>query len=148
VNFIQGRLNVGEKQAPPVIRSIKKILPEDNLLILDAPPGTSCPVVETVREADYTILVTEPTPFGLNDLKLAVELMRALKQPFGVIINQADIGTEDMLEYCDREKVQTLLEIPHDRRIAEAYSIGNLIIEIFPKYRILFNGLLSSLEVI
>lgn len=144
VNFIQGRLNIGEKQSPPAIRSVKKHLPENGLQILDAPPGTACPVIEVVSGADYTILVTEPTPFGLNDLILAVEMMRALKKPFGVAVNQADIGDDEVSRYLRREKLDKLLELPHDRRIAEVYSNGHLIVENLPEYKTLFENLLNS----
>jgi MinD superfamily P-loop ATPase len=124
--FVGGNLNVGEAQAPPLIKAVKTGLSRDGLVIIDAPPGTSCPVVESVRDADYVILVTEPTPFGFNDLRLAVSMLRELERPFGVVINRCDIGDSLLRDYCHHERVRILLEIPFDRRIAQAYSAGRL----------------------
>ena len=145
VGFVQGRLNIGEKLAPPLIRAVKESIPEEQLVIVDAPPGTSCPVIEAVQGADYTILVTEPTPFGLNDLILAVEMMRALKQPFGVAINRAGLGYDEVRRYLEREQVANLAEIPDDRRIAEAYSVGKLAVDAVPEIKTIFQGLLSAI---
>ena len=103
--------------------------------ILDAPPGTACPAVATLRGADYAVLVTEPTPFGLHDLGLAVETARELRVPFGVVINRVGIGDDRVQDYCAREGIPVLLEIPDDRRIAEAYSRGQIIVEALPEYR-------------
>ena len=129
LSFIGGSLEVGEAQAPPMIRAIKRRLPADELVIVDAPPGTSCPVVEAIRDTDYVVLVTEPTPFGLNDLQLAVGMLRELELPFGVIINRCDIGDSLVWEYCERESIRILLELPFQRRIAEAYATGLLAID-------------------
>jgi MinD superfamily P-loop ATPase len=145
VNFIQGRLNIGEKLVPPLIRAVKKEMPTEGLVLIDAPPGSSCPVIEAVRGADYTILVTEPTPFGLNDLIIAVKMMRALDQPFGVAINRAGFGYDEVRCYLEREGVENLVEIPDDRRIAEAYSEGILAIDAIPEIKKVFRGLLSSI---
>lgn len=127
VNFIEGRLNVGEAISPPITRALKQVMPISGISFIDAPPGTSCPVIEAVNDTDYVILVTEPTPFGLNDLKLAVEMVRALHLPFGVIINRADIGDDRVDKYCRDEQIEILLKIPFDRSIAESYSRGDLI---------------------
>ncbi len=124
--FVQGRLNVGEPMAPPLIRAVKKKSLADGVAILDAPPGTSCPVVSTVRDADYVVLVTEPTPFGLNDLRLAVEMIRQLAVPFGVVINRSDAGDGRVRDFCAEQRIPVLLEIPEDRRVAESYSRGQL----------------------
>jgi len=129
ISFIGGSLNVGEAQAPPMIKAVKARLPHDEVTIIDAPPGTSCPVVEAVRDADYVLLVTEPTPFGLNDLRLAVGMLRELQRPFGVVLNRSDIGDSLVREYCNVESIPILLEVPFDRQIAEAYSIGQLAID-------------------
>lgn len=126
VAFVQGRLNVGEPMAPPLIRAVKKKAIADGVAILDAPPGTSCPVVATVRDVDYVLLVTEPTPFGLNDLRLAVEMIRQLGVPHGVVINRADVGDRRVRDYCASEGIALLMELPDDRRVAEAYSRGEL----------------------
>ncbi|MCK5269163.1 MAG: hypothetical protein KAJ46_00205, partial [Sedimentisphaerales bacterium] len=109
------------------------------------PPGTSCPVIEAVKDTDYIILVTEPTPFGLNDLKLAVEMVRVLEVPFAVAINRCDSGDEAVKEYCSKEKIEIILEVPDDRRIAEAYSVGEMIVDALPEYKKDFAGLYESI---
>ena len=144
IHFVQGLLNVGEAMSPPVIKAVKAAAPKAELLIADAPPGTSCPVIESIRDSDFVLLVTEPTPFGLNDLKLAVEMVRALKLPLGVVINRSDIGDQGVRRYCDRNRIDILAEIPDDRRIAEAYSRGKMICEALPDYQSLFEGLLNE----
>ena len=112
VQFVHGLLNVGEAQSPPVIRAVKATAPNVDWLIIDAPPGTSCPVITAVHGCDFVVLVTEPTPFGLKDLVLAVETMRQLRLPFGVVINRADVGDGRVLDYCTVEQIPVLLEIP------------------------------------
>jgi MinD superfamily P-loop ATPase len=124
VRFTQGRLRIGEAQAPPLIRQVKATAGDTDLCILDAPPGTSCPVVATLEGSDFVLLVTEPTPFGLFDLNLAVELVRELDLRCAVVINRADSGDDRVIRYCASEGLEVLLEIPHERRIAEAYSRG------------------------
>jgi len=133
--FVEGRLNVGEAQAPPVIKAAKKAPSESRITVYDAPPGTSCPVIEAVRGCDYCILVTEPTPFGLNDLTLAAGMLRKVAIPFGVIINRSDIGDSGVETYCEREGIHVLARIPHDREIIEAYSDGTLVLLRKPGYR-------------
>jgi len=144
--FVQGILRVGEAMSPPVIRSVKAAAPPVDLLVIDSPPGTSCPVIESVRGADLVLLVTEPTPFGLNDLKLAVEMVGALNLPFGVVINRADLGDTRTDEYCRTQGIDVLTKIPDDRRVAEAYSRGDMICEAIPSYRDLYADLLDRLE--
>ncbi len=144
VTFIQGLLRVGEAMSPPLIRQVKSAEPPADLIVIDAPPGTSCPVIESVRSADLVLLVTEPTPFGLNDLRLAVEMVRALGLPLGVIINRADSGDSRVREYCKANRISILVEIPDDRRVAEAYSRGELIVQALPEYRGLLENLLSQ----
>ncbi|MFH1135138.1 MAG: ATP-binding protein [Pseudomonadota bacterium] len=146
VTLVQGRLDVGVAMAPPLIRAVKARLGDETDAILDAPPGTSCPVIATIRGADAVILVTEPTPFGLYDLILAVEMVRELGRPFGVVINRVGSGDGRVHDYCHREKIDILLELPDDRRIAEAYSRGRLIVEALPEYRVDFEGLLVKLR--
>lgn len=135
IGFIQGLLNIGEVMSPAVIRAVKKAAGEPEVLILDSPPGTSCPVIEAVKDADLVLLVTEPTPFGLNDLELAVGMVKALRLPFAVAINRSDVGNDDVKNYCRRENIEVILEIPDDRRIAESYSRGNMIVHELPEYR-------------
>lgn len=144
VDFVQGRLRIGEAMAPPLIKSVKEGASDVDLQVFDAPPGTSCPVIQTVRDADYVLLVTEPTPFGLNDLRLAVEMLRALKKPFGVVINRADVGDDGVSRYCAEEEIEILKEIPDDRKVAEAYARGDIAVRVFPEYRDMFQDLLDK----
>jgi len=146
VAFAQGRLNVGEPLAPPLIRAVKKKALADGVALLDAPPGTSCPVVATVRDADYVLLVTEPTPFGLNDLRLAVEMIRGLGRRHGVVINRATIGDGRVREYCAAEKIPVLLELPDDRRVAEAYSRGRMAVRVLPGWQLMIRELWQHIQ--
>ena len=122
VAFGHGKLDIGAIQTPALIRHVKRHARDDAVVILDAPPGTSCPVIEAVKDTDFVLLVTEPTPFGLNDLELAVGMIRTLKRPFAVIINRCDMGDDGVEQYCRREGINVAMEIPNQRRIAEAYS--------------------------
>ncbi len=135
ITLISGCLDVGVSLASTIVHAVKNRLSDDLPAILDAPPGTACPAVATLRGADYAVLVTEPTPFGLHDLGLAVETARELRVPFGVVINRVGIGDDRVQDYCAREGIPVLLEIPDDRRIAEAYSRGEIIVEALPEYR-------------
>lgn len=144
VRFVHGRLKIGEAMSPPLIREVRRRLSDTGLSVIDSPPGTSCPVIQSVRGADYVILVTEPTPFGLNDLKLAVEMLRALKLPFGVVVNRADIGDEAVFDYCAGQSIDVLMRLRDDRRIAEAYSRGELAVEALPEYSAAFKSLLKE----
>jgi MinD superfamily P-loop ATPase len=146
VRFVHGLLNVGEAKSPPVIRAVRAAVPEVDWQIIDAPPGTSCPVVTTVRDCDFVLLVTEPTPFGLHDLTLAVHTVRQVGVPMAVIINRADIGDDRVATYCAAEGIPVLLTIPDDRRIAEAYSRGELIVTARPEFRAALAGLWAQLE--
>ena len=124
VDFVQGRLNVGEAMPTPVIREVKKCVNHEGVSIIDVSPGTSCPVVESIKGSDFCLLVTEPTPFGLNDLILAVETVKKLEVPCGVVINRAGTGNGKMEEYCMEENLPVLLTIPLDTEIARLYSRG------------------------
>lgn len=146
IQFIHGKLNIGEALSPPLIRAVKEYINPTRTVIIDVPPGTSCPVIEAVKGSDYCILVTEPTPFGLNDLILAVEVLKKLKIPFGVVINRADIGDEKVDQYCQDSKISVLMRIPFDKEIAVAYSKGILIVEVKPKYIREFVGLFESIK--
>jgi MinD superfamily P-loop ATPase len=145
ITLITGRLDVGAALAPPLIRAVKEHLQNNGTTILDAPPGTSCPVITAVRDTDMVLLVTEPTPFGLHDLMLAVEMVRELQLPFGVIVNRMGSGDERVQAYCRRESIPILLEIPDDRRIAWHYSRGVLMVDALPEYRELFKTLLQKI---
>ncbi|MGV8962299.1 MAG: ATP-binding protein [Candidatus Saccharimonadaceae bacterium] len=131
LHFIESRLNIGEEQAVSSIAKTKKYVAEKyshvSIVIFDAPPGTSCPVMEATKDADYVILVTEPTPFGLHDLKLAVNTMCELKKPFGVVINRDGIGDDAVSCFCESENIDILAKIPNSRKIAELYSAGKLV---------------------
>jgi len=147
VRFVDGVLNVGEAMSPPAIRAVKAALPADaGLVILDCPPGTSCPVIESVREADLVLLVTEPTPFGLCDLALAVEMIRALRLRFAVVVNRADAGDREVWQYCQRQGIAIMAELPDDRAVAEAYSRGELAAAVVPSLAQRLDGLLVALE--
>jgi MinD superfamily P-loop ATPase len=135
VLFVQGELNIGEAMATPVIRAVKREIDSSRTAIIDAPPGTSCPMMEAVEDADYILLVTEPTPFGLHDLKLAVDVVRLLRIPFGVIINQYGIGDKKVEMYCQQEHIPILLRIPHDKTIASQYSNGEAFVNHMPSYK-------------
>jgi MinD superfamily P-loop ATPase len=124
VTLVYGELDVSKPLAVPVIKAVKKQIKEAETVILDSPPGTSCPFVETVSGSDFCLLVTEPTPFGLYDLKIAVEVLRKIGIPFGVAVNRAGVGDKKVYEYCNKEGIRILLEIPYERRIAELYSKG------------------------
>ncbi len=145
VTVVQGRLDVGVAMAPPLIRAVKARIPKTGDAILDAPPGTSCPVVATLRETDFVVLVTEPTPFGLNDLKLAVAVVRELELPFGVVVNRADRSDDRVAVYCREAGIPVLAEIPDDRRVAEAYSRGEVMVDALPEYRSLFQRLYADI---
>jgi MinD superfamily P-loop ATPase len=146
IAFLQGELKIGEPMATPIIAALKKKIAGGKLTILDAPPGTACPVIETLSAADYAILVTEPTPFGLHDLKLAVGVARKLKLPFGAIINRADIGYPRVKEYLKKEKIPLLLEIPHLLEIARGYSVGKTLLDIDPSYREKFQKIIAGIR--
>jgi len=146
IQFVHGRLRVGEAMSPPLIREVKERISHQGTSIIDAPPGTSCPVIEAIRGSDICILVTEPTPFGLNDLVLAVGMVRALELPHAVIINRADVGDRKVVEYCRQEGINLLMEIPDDRRIARGYSRGQLILDVVPEYEDKFQMLMDKIE--
>jgi len=146
IQFIHGKLNIGMMMSPPVIRAVKKHINKKKTVIIDAPPGTSCPVITAINDTDFVILVTEPTPFGLNDLSLAVEVVRKLKIPFGVIINRSDLGNKKTDEYCVRENIPILMRIPFSKKIAEIYSRGDSIIETLPEYRENFQRLFENIK--
>jgi MinD superfamily P-loop ATPase len=142
LEIVQGRLNVGEPLAPPVVQAVKAWCGTNGITIVDSPAGTSCTMIESVRGADLVVLVTEPTPFGLRDLTLSVEAVRELRIPCGVVVNRMGVGDSRVHEYCRSEDIPVLLSIPDDRRVAEAYSRGQRIVEQVPEMRPLFDTLL------
>ncbi|HUT04577.1 MAG TPA: ATP-binding protein [bacterium] len=134
VRFAHGKLKIGEALSPPLVKGVKRRALSNGITVLDAPPGTSCPVVETIMHADLVVLVTEPTPFGLNDLKLAVDMTRQVGAEFGVIINRSDIGDDKTKKFCQQHRIELLGEIPDDRDVAVAYSHGELPIDAVSGY--------------
>jgi len=138
IDFVQGRINVGEAMAPPAIRQVRERANADGLVIIDVPPGTSCPVVEAVKGSHFCLLVTEPTPFGLNDLVLAVETVRELGIPLAVVLNRAGGEYNKVEEYCREENIPILLTIPLETRIARLYSRGVTLAEGMPETQELF----------
>lgn len=146
LEFAHGILRVGEAMSPPLIRKVRSFTRPGMLTIIDAPPGTSCPVIAAMKGTDFVLLVTEPTPFGLHDLKLAVEAVKVLDIPRGLVINRSDMGDDQVRAYAEQENLPVLMEIPFDRRIAEVYSRGKLIVEAIPEWREKFSELYRRLE--
>jgi len=146
IDFVHGRLRIGYVRTPSLIKQVKKNIKEDCLAIIDVPPGTSCPVVEAVKETNFVLLVTEPTPFGLNDLKLAVGLVREMNLPFAVIVNRYGVGNNEVEKYCEAENIDIVLKLPDDRRIAEAYSSGKMIVDALPQYKKQFSVVYEYLD--
>ena len=147
IEFIHGRLHIGEAMSPPLIRQVKGHIKKDKTVIIDAPPGTSCPVVASVKDSDYSILVTEPTPFGLNDLVLAVEVLRKINIPFGVVVNRADLGNDETERYCKKENIDILMRIPFKKEIAMAYSKGEPIVTMWPEYKKEFKDIFNKIKI-
>ncbi len=148
LDFAQGVMNVGEPMAVPILRALKKWPPARpfTIEIRDAPPGASCPVVETMRGADFILLVTEPTPFGLHDLKQVIGITRELGLPAGVLVNRNGIGDNAVESYCAEAGIPILMRIPMERRFAEAIASGKTLVEAAPEYRLLFRELLEKIS--
>ncbi len=146
ITALEGRLKIGSAMAPPLIRAAKKAAPPGVPVLIDAPPGTSCPMITAVSGSDFVVLVTEPTPFGLNDLILAVETVRTLGIPFGVIINRSDSGDDRVVRYCEKEAIRILLQIPESRKIAEAYSRGDGLLSAEPELADRFREIIRNIE--
>jgi len=146
LQFVQGILNIGETMSPPLIKAVKNYINPTRIVIIDAPPGTSCPVIEAIKGSDFCILVTEPTPFGLNDLILAVRVLRKLNISFGVVMNRSNIGDNKLEDYCEKEDIPVLMRIPFKKEIAVAYSKGIPIVERFPEYKDEFVNLFKRIK--
>lgn len=146
IAFIHGKLNVGEAMAPPLIRQVKEHRDASAITIIDVPPGTSCPVVEAVSGSDHCLLVTEPTPFGLNDLALAVEMVRKLEIPCSVVVNRSGVGDGKTEEYCEKEGIPILLTIPLDTHIAKLYSRGIPLVDDAREWKYKFLDLYHRIE--
>jgi len=146
IRFIQGKLTVGETMAPPLIRQVKSYIDPSLTAIIDAPPGTACPMVTAVKDSDFCILVTEPTPFGMNDLQLAIETVQKLDIPYGVVMNRAEPDDLRTRLYFKAHDIPVLLKIPFDRKIAELYSVGIPFVEQFHEYRTKFQDLFRFIQ--
>jgi MinD superfamily P-loop ATPase len=148
IGFARGVLNVGEPMAVPIIRQLKKqhaTRPDNQAIIIDASPGTTCPVVESMRGADFVLLVTEPTPFGLHDLRLAFQVARELSIPAGVVINRDGVGDTGVEDYCREVGLPVLMRIPLDQRIAQGIARGKTLISILPEYEEQFRDLFTRI---
>lgn len=146
INFIYGEMDIGYPMSPPVISAVKNNITNNELHIIDCPPGVSCPAIEGLKNSDYSILVTDPTPFALHDLKLSVEALRYLKIPFGVFVNRCDIGNNELYDYCKKENITILAELPNDLNIARSYSKGEILIEALPEHKKVFEQLLNKVK--
>jgi MinD superfamily P-loop ATPase len=146
IEFTHGILNVGEAMAVPLIKKVKMERKDQSINIVDAPPGTSCPVVATLNGSDAVIMVTEPTPFGLHDLKIAIDVARLLNIPTGVVINRDQGGYPPLSDYLEMSHIPVLAVIPEDAEIARHYSQGDIILESLPSYIDTFLSLATNLE--
>jgi MinD superfamily P-loop ATPase len=146
VQFVHGRLNIGEIMSPSLIKRVKRYINPARMTIIDAPPGTSCPVIASVYGSDFCILVTEPTPFGLNDLILAVEVLNKMEILHGVVINRSDIGDDEVDRYCIENDIPILMRIPFDREIASMYSIGIPMVKQKKEYISKFQDMYSMIK--
>ncbi len=147
IEIIEGRIKVGNALAVPVIKAVKKEANENALVIYDSPPGTSCPVIETINDVDYVVLVTEPTPFGVNDLKLMVETVKKLGKKMGVVVNRIGLGTDDLYDYLNAENIEVLMKIPFDKKIAGIYSEGKILVDEFPWLKQEFLDLFKKIHI-
>jgi MinD superfamily P-loop ATPase len=145
IAFVHGRLNVGEAMSPPLIRRVLAESKPDMLIIIDAPPGTSCPAVTALRRADRVVMVAEPTAFGLHDLSLALEGVEEMSLPYGVFINQCDIGDDRVERFCAERQIPIWGRLKYDRRVAEAYSRGELAVDAVPEVGTTFLQLADTL---
>ena len=146
IELVYGKLNIGEALAVPIISAVKEHINKEGLVVLDSPPGTACPVVESVDGSDYCIMVTEPTPFGLHDLEVAAEVVMQLGIPLGVVVNFAGIGDRGVYDFCEKKNIPVIMEIPYDRRIAELYSNGISFTAEMPEWKPRFQELLKTIR--
>lgn len=146
VKMKYGDLNVGEVSGVKIIEELKELVKDEDMVIIDAPPGTSCSTVAAATDADYAIIVSEPTPFGVSDMKMVVEMLRNMNIPFGVVVNKAGLGDEEIYEYCDEENIEILQEIPFDREIAKLYASGSILSHELQSYKEKFEVILEKIK--
>jgi MinD superfamily P-loop ATPase len=144
--FARGLLNVGEAMSTPIIQEMKKMIDTDHLTIIDAPPGTGCPTIAAIKGADVAVLVTEPTPFGLHDLRAAVGVARSVDVPSFVVINRDGIGDDSVERYCEQEGIPVAMKMPFDREIAKLYSQGEALVEALPLWKERFRSLYKAFQ--
>ncbi len=145
--FTGGELNIGEAMSPPLIRDVKRRMNREMDVIIDAPPGTTCPAIEGIKDSDFVILVAEPTSFGLEDLKLMVEVVKKLNIPFGIFLNKKGMGGEGIIEsFAESENIEIVGELPFDRTIGELTSRGEIISRVDDKYKEIFLNVWKWLE--
>lgn len=146
IHFVYGDLNIGEMSGVKIIKELKESLFSEELKIIDCPPGTSCATVEAVEDSNYAVVVTEPTPFGLSDMKMVVKMLNSMKIPFGVVVNKAGIGDNEVYDYCSTNHIEILQEIPFDKNIAELYSKGEVFSKKIPEYSKIFQTLMEKIK--
>jgi len=146
LTLVTGRLQVGHPMSPPLIRAVRQACQRSTITVIDSPPGTSCPVIAAIHGCDVVVLVTEPTPFGLHDLQLAVATVRRLRLPFGVVVNRAEPGETIVADYCHHDAIPLLAELPFDRRLAEAYSRGVPAVVAAPDQLAIYRALLTRIQ--
>lgn len=146
IDLIYGSLRVGEAMSPPLIDRVREHIDPEAIAIIDAPPGTSCPVIAAIQDADFVLLVTEPTPFGYNDLVLAVETVRMVGLPFGIVVNRHDVGSSIIHDYAEKEGIPIMMEIPDRRDIAEHYARGVMMCDALPEMKEKFQSLYNDIK--
>jgi MinD superfamily P-loop ATPase len=147
IDFWQGELNTGEEKAVPVIEKLKTKIDHSRKVIIDSPPGTTCPTIEAITDTDFTVVVTEPSSFGLHDLKMVVEMLNEIRQPFAVVINRAEADSDYLIEdYCQENEINILLKIPFSRKIAELYSNGKPFLDELEGWRAKFKELYREIR--
>ncbi|MCP4295498.1 MAG: P-loop NTPase, partial [Proteobacteria bacterium] len=144
--MIYGLLNTGELSGVRIIEKVKKLAENDSIVLIDSPPGTSCSTVAAVEDCDFAVIVTEPTPFGVSDMKMVVQMLKSMSIPMAVVVNKAGLGDDEVYNYCRDEKLEIIGEIPYDKSIAEAYVKGDLAISINEENSIRFMLLRDSIK--
>ena len=145
IRFLYGDLNVGEVSGVKIISELREIVKDEELVVIDSPPGTSCAAVEAVEGVDYAVIVSEPTPFGVSDMKMVVEMLGTMKIPFGVVVNKAGLGNDEIYEYCSGKNIEVLENIPFSEEIAKMYAVGEMMCSGDEKYNLYFTNIISKI---